>query len=104
MYHPIDQEKTGKKLKIMLKSAGYDVKYIQNYLHLACPQSIYRWYKGKVLPSVENMAALSLLLEVHMDELLVFQGEDLLASVIPVIRDARAKRVLSYVAHLQKVA
>ena len=34
MYHPIDQEKTGKKLKIMLKSAGYDVKYIQNYLKI----------------------------------------------------------------------
>lgn len=53
MYQPIDQEKTGKKLKIMLETAGYDVKYIQNYLHLSCPQSIYRWYKGKVLPSEE---------------------------------------------------
>lgn len=104
MYQPIDQEKTGKKLKIMLESAGYDVRYIQNYLHLSCPQSIYRWYKGKVLPSVENMAALSGLLQVHMEDLLVFQGEDLLTCLIPVIRNTQTKRVLSYVIHLRKVA
>ena len=47
MYQPIDQVKTGIKLKMMLKTAGYDVKYIQEYLHLSCPQSIYRWFKGK---------------------------------------------------------
>ena len=71
MYQPIDQIKTGIKLKMMLKSAGYDVKYIQEYLHLSCPQSIYRWFKGKVLPSVEHLCALSKLLNVHMEELLV---------------------------------
>ena len=75
MYQPIDQEKTGKKLKIMLESAGYDVRFIQNYLHLSCPQSIYRWYKGKVLPSVENMAALSGLLQVHMKTFSYFKGK-----------------------------
>ncbi len=29
MYQPIDQIKTGIKLKMLLKAAGYDVKYIQ---------------------------------------------------------------------------
>lgn len=36
MYEPIDQVKTGIKLKMLLKAAGYDVKYIQEYLHLLC--------------------------------------------------------------------
>ena len=104
MYQPIDQEKTGKKLKIMLEAAGYDVKYIQKYLHLSCPQSIYRWHKGKVLPSVENMAALSRLLQIHMEDLLVFQGESFLSSLIPTMRDPQLKRVLTYVEWLQKIA
>ena len=104
MYRPIDQEKTGKKLKFMLESEGYDVKYIQNYLHLSCPQSIYRWYKGKVLPSIENMVALSRLLHMHVEELIVFQGEELLTSIIPVIRDSQMKRVLIYIEQLKRVA
>ena len=33
MNQPIDQVKTGIKLKMLLKAAGYDVKYIQEYLH-----------------------------------------------------------------------
>ncbi len=82
MYQPIDQVKTGIKLKMMLAVAGYDVKYIQKYLHLSCPQSIYRWFKGKVLPSVEHLCALSKLLNVHMEELLVLQEEYYVFSII----------------------
>ena len=67
MYQPIDQVKTGIKLKMLLKVAGYDVKYIQEYLHLSCSQSIYRWFKGKVLPSLEHLCALSKLLNVHIE-------------------------------------
>ncbi len=77
MYYPIDLKRTGEKLQIMLKLAGYDVKYVQEYLHLACPQSIYRWFKGKALPSVEHLCALANLLCVHMEELLVLQIIDL---------------------------
>ena len=52
MYHPIDQEKTGKKLKIMLKSAGYDVKYIQNYLKI---QVYFSKILKKILPETERL-------------------------------------------------
>lgn len=70
-YHSIDIPRTGHRLKTMLKSAGYEVKDIQQYLHLSCPQSIYRWFKGKTLPSIEHLCALSILLGVHMEDLLV---------------------------------
>lgn len=104
MYQPIDQLRTGKKLKTMLESAGYDVKYIQTYLQLSCPQSIYRWYKGKALPSLEHLSALSKLLHVHMEELLVFQGEELLPGIVVAVKEPRIKRVLTYAMHLRKVA
>ena len=75
MYPPIDPVRTGKKLKMLLDEAGYDVKYIQAYLNLSCPQSIYRWLKGRILPSVEHLCALSKLLNVHMEELLVLESK-----------------------------
>ncbi len=66
----IDLEKTGELLERKIKEQGYVVKDIQEYLQLACPQSIYRWYKGQILPSVDNLLMLSRLLGVHMEDLL----------------------------------
>ncbi len=104
MYQPIDQVKTGIKLKMLLKVAGYDVKYIQEYLHLSCPQSIYRWFKGKVLPSVEHLCTLSKLLNVHMEDLLVLQGESVFYSIPLLSDDPSTMRLLMYEKYLQKVA
>ncbi|MGN0339578.1 MAG: helix-turn-helix domain-containing protein [Lachnospira sp.] len=104
MYQPIDQVKTGIKLKMMMKTAGYDVKYIQEYLHLSCPQSIYRWFKGKVLPSVDHLCALSKLLNVHMEDLLVLQGESVTYCMIELLDNATAKRILAYTKYLKKIA
>lgn len=72
-YPNIDMEKTGRLLKHRIQQAGYTVKDIQEKLFLSCPQPIYRWYQGKVLPSVNHLYVLSNLLNVHMEELLVPQ-------------------------------
>ena len=103
MYELIDQVKSGKKLKIMLESAGYDVKYIQDYLQLSCPQSIYRWYKGQALPSLEHLSALSRLLGVHMEQLLVLQGETLVHSLSLSLKEKRMKRIVRYVTYLKRL-
>ena len=71
----IDMEKTGQLLKTSIEEAGFDVKYIQEYLHLACPQSIYRWYKGKILPSLDHFYSLSVLLGKHMEDLIVLKNQ-----------------------------
>lgn len=104
MYPVINMEKTGLKLKIMIRRAGYDVKYIQQYLHLSCPQSIYRWFKGKTLPSVEHLCALSMLLGVHAEELLVFKNQSMISEVVQVTKDRRSKRMLAYYEYMCKVA
>ena len=104
MYPIIDMEKTGLKLKIMLKAAGYDVKFVQEYLHLSCPQPIYRWFKGKILPSVENLCALSRLLGVHMEELLVLQGQKTDDGISGIVDEMRSKRLLIYARYIKKIA
>lgn len=104
MCNPIDQHRTGQKLKIIIKLAGYDVKYIQEYLKLSCPQPVYRWFKGQILPSVEKLCALSNLLGVHMEELLVLQGQPMNIGLYKVAQEPRIKRFLCYAQHLQNVA
>lgn len=80
-YPNIDMQQTGIKLKLMIESAGYTPRIIQDYLHLSCVQPIYRWYKGLILPSVDHLFMLSELLNVHMEELLVKKN------AVPVIYD-----------------
>lgn len=67
----IDMKRTGMKLREHALYYGYSVKEIQHYLGLSCPQPIYRWYKGIILPSIDNLLKLSELFHVHMEELLV---------------------------------
>ena len=80
-YPNIDLQQTGHKMKHMLESAGYTPRMLQEYLHLSCVQPIYRWYKGKILPSVDHLLMLSELLGVHMEDFLVKKD------AVPVIFD-----------------
>ena len=104
MYQPIDQVKTGTKIKMMLEKAGYDVKFIQAYLHLSCPQSIYRWFKGKILPSVDHLCALSRLLGVHMEDLLVLEGKLAACDNAVITGDSRFNRLLAYARGIKQIA
>ena len=70
----IDMVGTGKRLKKFAQKSGYSVNDVQQYLGLSCPQPVYRWYKGVILPSVDNLLRLSELYQVHMEELLVKTG------------------------------
>lgn len=69
----IDMEKTGNNIRKYVYENGYSVKDIQKYLGLSCPQPVYRWFKGIILPSVDNLLRLSELFHVHMEDLLVKQ-------------------------------
>ncbi len=104
MYQSVDPVKTGLKLKILLNGAGYNVKDIQEYLLLAYPQSIYRWFSGKILPSVDHLCALSRLLDVHMENLLVLQGQSLEDEMVVRMEDIKTKRLLSYRKYLRESA
>ena len=71
----IDMVRTGRKIKKYMYQKGLTVKNVQDYLGFSCPQSIYRWFKGLILPSVDNLYRLSRLFNVHMEDLLVVKEE-----------------------------
>ena len=55
----IDMYKTGQNLKRIMLEQGMIVKDVQEYLGLAAPQSIYHWFDGRSLPTVDNLYVLS---------------------------------------------
>lgn len=69
-YPLIDKDSTSQRLKYLMRCRNISVKDIQEYLGLACVQSIYHWLNGLSLPSVDNLYALSELFEVPMDTMI----------------------------------
>lgn len=67
----IDMYLTGQRIKEEMKKHGYTVRMLQEELGLACPQSIYKWFYGQALPSLDIMYALCILFEVHAEELII---------------------------------
>ena len=95
-YPNIDMQRTGRKLKYMIESAGYTPRIIQEYLHLSCVQPIYRWYKGLILPSVDHLFMLSELLNVHMEDLLVKNAVPVIYDIEQCYAQAAQKRFIAY--------
>lgn len=77
LYPNIHLKGTGIYLKRLTRQKGYKVRDLQRLLHLSCPQPIYRWFKGQVLPSVDHLYTLSRLLCMHMESLLLPERESL---------------------------
>lgn len=67
----IDLEATGKNILRLRREKGLTVRDIQGFFHFDEPRAIYKWQSGQSLPSVDNLFALSRLLDVSMDEILV---------------------------------
>lgn len=67
----IDLVATGENILRLRKEKGLSVRDLQGYFGFEEPQAIYKWQKGKSLPTVDNLYALSALLDVPMDHILV---------------------------------
>ena len=63
----IDTYNTGQNIKQIMVKQGMTVKDVQEYLGLAAPQSIYHWFDGKSLPTMDNLYALSQLFHMPID-------------------------------------
>lgn len=66
----IDVEQSGKRIIACIGERGFTLQEIQYFLNLESVQAIYRW-KGRNLPSLSNLYALSDLLEIPIDNFLV---------------------------------
>ena len=74
-YSKIDINATGQRIAFLIRSQGFCVKDMQEYFGFNTPQAIYKWLWGKSLPSVDNLFALSKLLHVPVDAILIAEDQ-----------------------------
>ena len=68
-YPVINVERTGKRIQRICEKRGISAREIQEFMGFAARQSVYDWFRGKNLPALDNLYALSRLLMVPMDTL-----------------------------------
>ena len=69
----INMIKTGERITQLRKESGLSVKQLQEIFGFATPQAIYKWQRGETMPSLDNMAALTVLLRVKLDDIVIYK-------------------------------
>ncbi len=69
-YPVIDTDATGRNIDHMIRNSGYSVADIADYLGTT-NSLVYRYMRGDVLPSTDRLLALSVLLGVTVNDLLI---------------------------------
>ena len=67
----IDIEETGKRIAEIRERAGLSVKELQQILGFEAPQAIYRWQRGKCLPTLDHLVIIAAVCGVSMDDLII---------------------------------
>lgn len=76
-YAPMDMQKSGKWIRFLCMVRELTVKEICNMLGVCCSQSVYAWFNGKTMPSLDNLYGLSRILNSPIDELVLGTEENL---------------------------
>ena len=67
----IDLVKTGNNIKRISKESGFSADMIRDLLGISDKSNVYKWFRGEVLPTVDNLLAMSILFGVTINELIV---------------------------------
>ena len=67
----IDLPATVANIRRLRQTKGLSVRDLQQFFGFEEPQAIYKWQRGQSLPTVDNLYALSTLLDVPMNDILV---------------------------------
>lgn len=67
----INMEKTGENITKLRIESGLSVRELQKIFGFATPQAIYKWQRGVVLPTVDNLVILAEVFDVSIEEILV---------------------------------
>ena len=96
MFPLIDKQKTGMNLRRIMDKQGITAKNVQEYLGLGCVQSIYRWFNGQSMPTIDNLYALSELLNVPIDAIVRGNRAPIIPESIINDMDSRHRRLYEY--------
>ena len=67
----LDLAATGAKIKTVMKAKGITARELQIIMDFPYVQTIYNWFAGKNMPTIDNLVVLAKILAVPMDDLVV---------------------------------
>ena len=70
----IDLVKTGNNIKRISKESGFSADMIRDLLGISDRSNVYKWFRGEVLPTVDNLLALSILFGVTINEMIIVEN------------------------------
>ena len=71
----IDMTATGTNINTLRINAGLTVRDLQDIFGFNTPQAIYKWQRGRALPTVDNLVVLAAVFGVRIDDILIFQRD-----------------------------
>ena len=71
-YYCIDMAATGAHIRQLRREQGLFVRDIRDSMGFEDGSSVYKWERGRSLPSVEHLLALSKLFDMHMEDILIW--------------------------------
>lgn len=70
-YPVIDVANTGKNIKKISKEKGFSADMLKNLLGLSDKSNVYKWFRGEVLPTTDNLLVMSILFGVTVNDLII---------------------------------
>ena len=102
MFPLINKRETGVNLRRIMDMRGITPKDIQEYLGLGCVQSVYRWIDGVNMPTIDNLYALSELLQVSIDAIVRGNRSPIAPDIVEKSVASRESRLYAYYEKLQE--
>ena len=102
MFPTINVKETGANLQRLMKRREITAKEVKEYLNLASVQSVYYWWNGTNMPTIDNLYALSQLLRVPMDTIVRGNGKEFLPKAI-VLNASYERRLYAYYTRFHKI-
>lgn len=90
----LDVQMTGRTIREVCLRKGLTVRDLRITLGIGSFQSVYSWFSGKTLPSLDHMTVLSHLLKTPMDVLVCTTGERIWEMPLP--EEAAPERLRRY--------
>ena len=69
----IDMQATGRNIETLRRKNHLKVVDVQDFFDFNTPQAIYKWEKGRSLPSLENLVALARMFGCTIEDILVIR-------------------------------
>ena len=103
MFPTINLRETGVNLHRIMDKRGITPKEIKEFLNLGSIQTVYNWFNGLNMPTVDNLYALSQFLQVPIDEIICGNRKAIRQEPIVIIENPRNRRLYAYYKQLNRM-